>query len=134
LSPYLTHIIELLGVVGRFLEVLIEEMAVLGWAALKCNPTVDPSTFHIEGLRWFLREQQALPSDCQALLDRTKSSISSKYCHYQKAFQRNVDIIPDLLIYSLFGWEVTRKTMLGKRNRDEDTVEVKIFRICCMLP
>jgi len=126
LSPYLTHLIELLGVVGRFLEVLIIEMAVLGWAALNGNPTVDSTKFRIEGLRWFLRTQQDSPTGCQALLDGTKSSINSNYCNYKEAFKCNTDIIPDLVIYSLFGWEVTRKTVLGKRRRDEENQEYTV--------
>lgn len=133
LSDYLKHIIDLLGVVGRFLEILIFEMAVLGLAD-KNNDYVLGDTFYYEGLCYFLEHCQDEPTNCQKLLDRTVYMINTKFPSYFNSFTTRINIVPELLAYSLFDWDVDRKTLLGKKKPTEEqyTVGVRLFRILCV--
>ncbi|CAG8568615.1 6571_t:CDS:2 [Funneliformis mosseae] len=126
LSPYLEVHIRLLGVVGRFLESMIFEMAILGWAAQN-DQDVFGEKFHYEGFRYFLRNMQYQSEHCRTLLLQTQKHIDKKYHRYFKQFEEdeNRDLVPELVAYSLFEWPVDRTTTLGKRKRSVDELEKK---------
>ncbi|CAG8565893.1 13138_t:CDS:2 [Funneliformis caledonium] len=126
LSPYLEVHIRLLGVVGRFLESMMFEMAILGWAAQN-DQDVFGEKFHYEGFRYFLRNMQYQSEHCRTLLLQTQKHIDKKYHRYFKQFEEdeNRDLVPELVAYTLFEWPVDRTTTLGKRKRSVEELEKK---------
>ncbi|CAG8500390.1 3502_t:CDS:2 [Ambispora gerdemannii] len=107
LSEHLKYIIELLGVVGRFLEAMIFQMSVIGSAVANKEVTVG-NTFCQSGLRYFLQECHYQPKYCQELLKRTKQHINEKTLLDHFTSKDNLEIILSLVAYTLFWWPVDR--------------------------
>ncbi|CAI2195987.1 1794_t:CDS:2, partial [Funneliformis geosporum] len=128
ISSNLKHIISLLGVVGRYLEIIIFEMAILGFGAKGNKNTLETKFYH-EGYRYFLENCQYDHNYCTILLRRVKDKINRTYSRYYNAYtsQENIEIIPQLLAYTLFVWEVTRTTTLGKRKIQDLEIDELIF-------
>ncbi|RHZ89858.1 hypothetical protein Glove_9g43 [Diversispora epigaea] len=118
LSKYLKYAIKLLGVVGRFLEIMIFQMSVIG-TSVSNNSTVFNNVFYQSGLRYFLQKCQYESKHCQKLLERTKMFISRKYQYYFEHFKSkiNIELVPFLVAYTLFGWSVNREDTIGITNK-----------------
>ncbi|RHZ87994.1 hypothetical protein Glove_26g179 [Diversispora epigaea] len=84
-SEHLKYIIELLDVVGRFLEVIIFQMNIIS-TNISNNLTVFNNTFYQSRLRYFLQKCQYESKHCQKLLERTKMFITI----YQKSIADKV--------------------------------------------
>jgi len=127
LSKHVKYIIELLGVVGRFLEAMIFQMSVIGSAVANKEVTLG-NTFYQSGLRYFLQVCQYQSNHCQELLKRTKQHINEKYQRYFDHFtsKDNLEIIPFLVAYTLFGWPVDRTDTIGVNKKR--TIEVSTLK------
>ncbi|CAG8564013.1 5911_t:CDS:2, partial [Funneliformis mosseae] len=119
LSVYLEYIIELLGVVGRFLEILIFQMGVIGYADMNHHQYTTIKKFYYAGFRHFLQKLQNNPKFCEILIKRTKEIIHSKYNHYFDHFKKeeNTEIIPLLVAYSLFDIGISRVESIGTKKK-----------------
>ncbi len=127
LSEHLKYIIELLGVVGRFLEAMIFQMSVIGSAVANDNVTVG-NVFYQSGLCYYLEKCQYEPKHCQDLLSRTKQHINERYQRYFNHFtsKDNLELIPFLVAYTLFGWPVDRRDTIGIDKKRK--IEVSVFK------
>ena len=103
------YIIELLGVVGRFLEVMIFQMGIVG-TAIEHEELTHGTKFYQSGLRYFLQNCQYKPEYCQRLLEALKKQIDTKYSWYFEIFltEDNLELVPILTAYTIFEWPVDR--------------------------
>ncbi|CAG8713580.1 9046_t:CDS:2, partial [Scutellospora calospora] len=119
LSEHTKYAIKLLGVVGRFLEVMIFQMSVIGSSVANNEDTYNVSKFYQSGLRYYLEKCQYKSKYCDKLLTRTKKHINEKYQRYFDHFQSkdNLELIPHLVAYSLFEWPVERSDTIGIKKK-----------------
>ncbi|CAG8715205.1 363_t:CDS:2, partial [Funneliformis caledonium] len=124
ISTHLEYIIELLGVIGCFLEVMIFQMGIIG-TAVECDASTCRMKFYQSGLRYFLQKCQYEMESCQRLLDALKKQISIKYSRYFEIFMENenLELIPILTAYTIFEWPVDRSTTLGIKQRKVEDLE-----------
>ncbi|CAB4391229.1 unnamed protein product [Rhizophagus irregularis] len=124
ISIHLEYIIELLGVVGRFLEVMIFQMGIIGKAVEHKEPTYGEK-FYQSGLRYFLQKCQYNPEYCQKLLEALKKKIGTKYSRYFEVFMAkdNLELVPILTAYTIFEWPVDRSTTFGSKKRKVEDME-----------
>ncbi|CAG8682395.1 4851_t:CDS:2, partial [Funneliformis caledonium] len=124
ISTHLEYIIELLGVVGHFLEVMIFQMDIIG-TAVECDESTYRMKFYQSGLRYFLQNCQYETESCQRLLDALKKQISIKYSRYFEIFMENenLELIPILTAYTIFEWPVNRSTTFGNKQRKVEDLE-----------
>jgi len=127
----LEYIIELLGVVGRFLEVLIFQMGVIGFADMNHSQSYIVDTFFYAGFCHFLQKMQNNPKFCEILIKKTKEHINSRYNHYFELYEKeeNREIIPLLVAYSLFGIGVSRSRSIGTIKKRKFEVKIHIYMI-----
>ncbi|KAJ3057580.1 hypothetical protein HK097_000047 [Rhizophlyctis rosea] len=120
LSPHLEYILELLGVVPRYMECLIWSMAALGTAHLQSDAAIDNTKFRHAGFRHFLSKMQNDPAHCNHLLQITNQRILQKYHQYRTIFGDIAEDIPTLVAHTLFGLQIKSRSMkLGKLTVEE---------------
>ncbi|CAG8588392.1 9761_t:CDS:2 [Funneliformis mosseae] len=126
LSVYLEYIIELLGVVGRFLEILIFQMDVIGYADMNHHQYSTINKFYYAGFRHFLQKLQNNPKFYEILIKRTKEIINSKYNHYFDHFKKeeNTKIIPLLVAYSLFDIGISQVESIGTKKSELEQEDI----------
>ncbi|UZN99352.1 uncharacterized protein OCT59_000630 [Rhizophagus irregularis] len=124
ISIHLEYIIELLGVVGRFLEVMIFQMGIIG-KAVEHKELTYGEKFYQSGLRYFLQKCQYKPEYCQKLLEALKKKIGTKYSRYFEVFMAkdNLELVPILTAYTIFEWPVDRSTTFGSKKRKVEDLE-----------
>jgi len=132
LSAHLDYIIELLGVVGRFLEVLIFQMGVIGFADMNQSQSYIVDKFYHAGFCHFLQKMQNNPKFCEILIKKTKEHINLKYNHYFELYEKeeNREIIPSLVAYSLFGIGVSRVRSIGAIKKCKFEVNIHTHDYC----
>jgi hypothetical protein len=101
-SLNLCYTIDLLGIVGRYLEVFIVAMSVVSKTG---DTAVVRSNFTRSGLKNFLSKDQQHPSMIQNALDKFIEIIKLSYAQYFFGIESSDDIrqlVPFLTAYSLF--------------------------------
>ena len=107
-SLHLCYTIDLLGVVGRYLELFIKAISVVCYSI---DSNVVASNFTLAGLKLFLSKYQHQPNIIQNVLDKFIGLLKSSYNEYFFEIDNSSDIrqlVPLLAAYSLFEYPIYR--------------------------
>jgi GTPase SAR1 family protein len=105
-SPHLKYLLTLCGGVGRYLEIAIIQMSIIGSA--KMGGAVMKG-FKLNAYEYFLEKLQT-PQYIETLLEKLTTCVLS---HYPKVFSRFSQSIELLSCYTLFQWSVQRETIIN---------------------
>jgi len=124
------YIIELLGVVDHFLEVMIFQMGIIS-TAIEHEELTYGTKFYQSRLRYFLQKCQYKPEYCQRLFEALKKQIDTKYSQYFKVFltEDNLELIPILTAYTIFEWPVNRSTTFGSKKRKVEVSNIHLYNL-----
>jgi hypothetical protein len=107
ISPYLEYILTLCGGVGRYIEILIIQMSIIG--SFQRNGTTIKG-FKLDCYEHFLENlQTAVHID--TLLEKLTAGVIA---FYPNVFNKYEDCIELLSCYTLFQWPVKRKTVISQ--------------------
>lgn len=98
ISPYLEYVLKLLGGVGRYIEVAITQMSIIG--ASKNDSILTFNGFSQFAYEYFLKNLQT-PQEIDILLTKLNFGIVP---HYPKVFSKYADYIELLYCYTIFRW------------------------------
>jgi hypothetical protein len=105
-SPHLEYLLTLCGGVGRYLEIAIIQMSIIGSANMGGAVT---KGFKLNAYEYFLDKLQT-PQHIETLLEKLTTCVLS---HYPKVFSRFAQSIELLSCYTLFQWPVLRETIIN---------------------
>jgi hypothetical protein len=137
-SPHLEYILTLCGGVGRYLEIAIIQMSIIGSA--KLGGAVIKG-FKLNAYEYFLEKLQT-SQYIETLLEKLTACVLS---HYPKVFSRFSSSIELLSCYTLFQWSVQRDTIINSLSVDSLEKEGLVFlqpvgtsihvhRFLCIIP
>ncbi|KAJ3252840.1 hypothetical protein HK103_001134 [Boothiomyces macroporosus] len=106
ISPYLEYLLALCGGVGRYLELAIVQMSIMGSADM--GGTVIQG-FKLDAYVHFLKNMQT-SQHIETLLDKLTTAVVA---YYPNVFSRFSDFIELLSCYALFQWTVSRQTKVN---------------------
>ena len=106
ISTYLEYVLTLCGGVGRYIEILIMKMSMLGDTSEKSGSAI---TFKRDAFETFLANKQT-SYDAETLLQKVTFGVSQRY---QNVFQTFVNYIELIACYTIFQWPVSRGTMIN---------------------
>ena len=101
ISPYLEYVLTLCGGVGRYLEISIIQMSIIGGAE---------KGFKHDCYERFLKYFQT-SQNIEILLEKVTTEVLA---HYPKVFLKFASFIDLLSCYTLFQWNVQRATMINR--------------------
>lgn len=105
-SHYLEYLLKLCGGVGRYIEVAIIQMSMMG--AAKMNSAPPTVGFNPIAYEYFLEHLQT-SQNIENLLAQVTVGVLT---HYPKVFSRYAQCIELLSCYTLFQWKVQRETII----------------------
>ena len=106
ISPFLEYILTLCGGVGRYLELAIIQMSIMGCAAMLGNRTI--KGFRLDAYEYFLAHLQT-SQDIESLLDKLTYAVLVCYPNVYLNYSESIEL---LSCYTLFQWPVQRKTIV----------------------
>ena len=115
ITRYLNYLLRLCGGIGRYLELAIIQMSIMGCADMD-NTIING--FKLNGYEHFLTNMQT-SNNIETLLDKLTTAALA---HYPNVFSRFQDVIELLSCYTLFQWTVERDTMIKTRTNDQKSV------------
>ncbi|KAJ3316538.1 hypothetical protein HDV06_003309, partial [Boothiomyces sp. JEL0866] len=104
--PYLEYVLTLCGGVGRYLELAIIQMSIMGSAEME---NTEIKGFKLEAYQHFLKKLQT-SQHTETLLDKLTVAVLE---HYPKVFFTFSECIELLSCYTLFQWSVQRQTKIN---------------------
>jgi hypothetical protein len=107
ISPFLEYILTLCGGVGRYLELAIIQMSIIGGAEMD-NTTV--TGFKLNAYEHFLKNMQN-SQNIETLLDKLTAAV---LVYYPKVFLKFSESIELLSCYTLFQWPVQRNSTINR--------------------
>lgn len=123
-SPHLLYILDLLGVVGRYLELFILSLSCIGQSENSKSPTL-AQKFTRGGLKKFLQDCQQKPHLVQIAIDQLVTHLKHHYFKYFNEISSNRyirQIVPLLTAYSLFEYEIDRNTKISMQGLEPEGV------------
>jgi hypothetical protein len=129
-SLYFQNALELLGVVGRYLELYILTISTIGQSFQNVLP-YSSTNFTVGGLRVFLQSCQNNAYYIQSSLKNFAVILGSHYNNYFNVLNQNLyvrQLVPLLAAYSLFEYPIDRNTCIESANLNLDQdYTVKFF-------
>ena len=101
-SPYLEYLLTLCGGIGRYLEITIIQMSIMGGAKYG---------FRQDCYNYFMDHMQT-SQNIETLLDKVTTAVLA---HYPKVFLKFTSYIELLTCYTLFQWSVRRDTLINDK-------------------
>ncbi len=123
-SQHFRYTLDLLGVVGRYLELFILSLSCIGQSENSKSPTL-AQKFTRGGLKKFLQDCQQKPHLVQIAIDQLVTHLKHHYFKYFKEIEETQyirHIVPLLTAYSLFEYQVTRDTKICMQGLDPEGV------------
>ena len=119
-SPHLEYLLTLCGGVGRYIEIAIIQMSIIGSAK---SDGKEIKGFNLNSYKYFLENLQT-PTHIDILLERLTTGVLS---HYPEVFSRFSQSIELLSCYTLFQWPVQRETAINLSSIDSLEKEGLVF-------
>ena len=123
-SQHFRYTLDLLGVVGRYLELFILSLSCIGQSENSKSPTL-AQKFTRGGLKKFLQDCQQKPHLVQIAIDQLVTHLKHHYFKYFNEISSNRyirQIVPLLTAYSLFEYEIDRNTKISMQGLEPEGV------------
>jgi hypothetical protein len=106
ISPYLKYLLILCGGIGRYIEITIIQMSIMGAYA---KNQVSIKGFKLDAYEYFLYYLQDSSLIIETLLKKVTTEVLSRYPNVFKSYARSIEL---LSWYTLFQWNVERETII----------------------
>lgn len=106
ISPYLKYLLILCGGIGRYIEITIIQMSIMGAFAMNQEYI---NGFKLDAFEYFLDHLQDTSRSIEVLLMKVTNDVLSRYCEVFKSYAKLIEL---LSCYTLFQWNVERNTII----------------------